>query len=45
MLDHMQKATRYLWAFVEFGFLTVLAVILIYLILRREFRRLCFRSC
>jgi hypothetical protein len=33
MLDYMQKATRYLWAFVEVGFLTVLSVILIYLIL------------
>ena len=33
MPDYMQKATRYLWAFVEVGFLTVLSVILIYLIL------------
>ncbi len=33
MLDYMQKATRYLWAFVEVGFLTVLSVVLIYLIL------------
>ncbi len=33
MLDHLQKAKLYLWAFVEIGFLTVLSVILIYLIL------------
>jgi hypothetical protein len=33
MLDYLQKAKQYLWAFVEIGFLTVLAVILIYLIL------------
>jgi len=33
MLDYLQKAKEYLWAFVEVGFLTVLAVILIYLIL------------
>ncbi len=33
MLDHLQKAKQYLWAFVEIGFLTVLTVILIYLIL------------
>jgi hypothetical protein len=33
MLDHLQKAKEYLWAFVEIGFLTVLAVMLIYLIL------------
>jgi len=33
MLDYMQKATRYLWAFVEVGFPTVLSVIVIYLIL------------
>jgi hypothetical protein len=33
MLDHLQIAKRYLWAFVEIGFLTVLAVILVYLIL------------
>jgi hypothetical protein len=33
MLDHLQTAKRYLWAFVEIGFLTVLAVILLYLIL------------
>jgi hypothetical protein len=33
MLDHLQRAKDYLWAFVEIGFLTVLAVILIYLIL------------
>ena len=33
MLDHLQKAKQYLWAFVEIGFLTVLAVMLLYLIL------------
>jgi len=33
MLDHLQKAKQYLWAFVEIGFLTVAAVFLIYLIL------------
>jgi hypothetical protein len=33
MLDYLNIAKRYLWAFVEIGFLTVLSVILIYLIL------------
>ena len=33
MLDYLQKAKQYLWAFVELGFLAVLSVILIYLIL------------
>jgi nitrate reductase gamma subunit len=33
MLDYLQKVKAYLWAFVEIGFLAVLAVILIYLIL------------
>ena len=33
MLDYLQKAKQYLWAFVEIGFLTVISVILIYLIL------------
>ena len=33
MLDYMQKAKQYLWAFVEVGFLAVLSIILIYLIL------------
>jgi hypothetical protein len=33
MLDYLEKAKQYLWAFVEVGFLTVLSVILIYLIL------------
>jgi nitrate reductase gamma subunit len=33
MLDYLQKAKGYLWAFVEIGFLAVLTVILIYLIL------------
>ena len=33
MLDYLNKAKQYLWAVVEIGFLTVLAVMLIYLIL------------
>jgi len=33
MLDYLQKAKQYLWAFVEIGFLAVLSIILIYLIL------------
>jgi hypothetical protein len=33
MLEHLQKAKQYLWAFVEIGFLAVLALILLYLIL------------
>ena len=33
MLGHLQKAKQYLWAFVEIGFLTILAIMLIYLIL------------
>ncbi|HXX03689.1 MAG TPA: hypothetical protein VEJ37_05090 [Xanthobacteraceae bacterium] len=33
MLDYLQKAKQYLWAFVEIGFLTVLSVVLLYLIL------------
>ncbi len=33
MLEHLQKAKQYLWAFVEIGFLSILAIILIYLIL------------
>ena len=33
MLEHLNKAKQFLWAFVEIGFLTVLSVILIYLIL------------
>jgi hypothetical protein len=33
MMDFLDKAKRYLWAFVELGFLTILAIILIYLIL------------
>ncbi len=36
MLDYLQKAKQYLWAFVEIGFLTILAVILIYLILGQD---------
>ena len=33
MLDYLQKAKQYLWAFVEIGFLAILSIILIYLIL------------
>jgi hypothetical protein len=33
MLDHLEKAKQYLRSFVEIAFLTVLAVVLIYLIL------------
>jgi len=33
LLDYMQKAKQYLWAFVEIGFLTILSVVLVYLIL------------
>jgi hypothetical protein len=32
-MDFLDKAKRYLWTFVELGFLTILAIILIYLIL------------
>jgi hypothetical protein len=33
MMDILERARRFLWLFVELGFLTVLSVILIYLIL------------
>jgi hypothetical protein len=33
MMSFLEKAKRFLWAFVELGFLVVLAVILIYLLL------------
>ena len=33
MLEHLQRAKQYLWAFVEIGFLAILAIILLYLIL------------
>ena len=33
MLDYLERTRRFLWLFVELGFLTVLSVILIYLIL------------
>lgn len=36
MMDFLEKARRFLWLFVELGFLTVLAVILIYLILGED---------
>lgn len=33
MIESLEKAKRYLWAFVELGFVAVLAIILIYLLL------------
>jgi hypothetical protein len=33
MMHFLEKARRFLWLFVELGFLTILSVILIYLIL------------
>ena len=36
MLDYLQKAKQYLWAFVEVGFLTILALVLIYLVLGQD---------
>jgi hypothetical protein len=33
MMDILERTRRFLWLFVELGFLTVLSVILIYLIL------------
>jgi len=33
MMQYLEKTRRFLWLFVELGFLTILAVILIYLIL------------
>ena len=33
MMEFLEKTRRFLWLFVELGFLTVLSVILIYLIL------------
>ena len=36
MLGYLQKARQYLWAFVEIGFLTILAIMLIYLILGQD---------
>ncbi len=36
MLVYLDKAKQYLWAFVELGFLAVLAVMLIYLILGQD---------
>lgn len=33
MMQFLEKARRFLWLFVELGFLTILSVILIYLIL------------
>ena len=33
MMDFLEKSRRFLWLFVELGFLAVLAIILIYLLL------------
>jgi len=33
MIETLEKAKRYLWAFVELGFVALLAIILIYLLL------------
>jgi hypothetical protein len=33
MIENLEKAKRFLWAFVELGFVALLAIILIYLIL------------
>ncbi len=33
MIESIEKAKRYLWAFVEVGFVALLAIILIYLLL------------
>ena len=33
MMDLLERAKRFLWAFVELGFLAILLIILIYLIL------------
>lgn len=33
MLAYLESARRYLWAFVELGFLALLAIILVYLLL------------
>ena len=33
MLEFLEKTRRYLWLFVELGFLTILSVILIFLLL------------
>jgi len=36
MLGYLQKAKEYLWAFVEIGFLAILAIMLIYMILGQQ---------
>jgi hypothetical protein len=36
MLGYLQTAKQYLWAFVEIGFLSILAIMLIYLILGQD---------
>ena len=44
MLDYLQKAREYLWAFVELGFLAILTVMLIYLIMGQELGVSCQES-
>jgi hypothetical protein len=36
VMDTLNKAKRYLWAFIEIGFASVLAIMLIYLILGQD---------
>ena len=36
MLSYLHKTRQYLWAFVEIGFLAILAIMLIYLILGQQ---------
>jgi hypothetical protein len=36
MLGYLQKTRQFLWAFVEIGFLAILAIMLIYLILGQQ---------
>ena len=36
MMDFLDKARRYLWAFVELGFLAVLSIILVHLLVGQD---------
>ena len=36
MMDFLDKARRYLWAFVELGFLAVLSIILVHLLMGQD---------
>ena len=36
MMDFLDKARRYLWAFVELGFLAVLPIILVHLLMGQD---------